>query len=114
MNINISNYIVRSANGSIDHEASLAKFAGDLLKWEADREVEREVIAGAVHALFDRHLGKRLTTPYVVSEALKSLNAQPENYKTLTEKVAEFLRTSPEFDTTKGKGGGCARSRDAK
>jgi hypothetical protein len=112
MNINIANYTVRNADGSIDHEASLAKFAGDLLRYEAERELEREVIAGAVHALFDKHLGKRLTTPYVVSEALKSLNAQPENYKALTEKVQDFLRTSPEFNIGKGKGGGCARSCD--
>lgn len=110
--INIASYTVRNSDGTINHEATLAKFAGDLLRYEAEREMEREVIAGAVHALFDRHLGKRMTTPFVVSEALKSLNAQPENYKALTEKVQEFLRTTPEFHTGKGKGGGVARLAD--
>lgn len=109
MNINIAQYTVRNADGSIDHEGTLAKFAGDLLRFEAERELEREVIANAVHALFDKHLGKRLNTPFVVGEALKALNAQPENYKVLTEKVQDFIRTSPDFHTGKGKGGGVAR-----
>jgi hypothetical protein len=65
-----------------------------------------------VHATFDTHLGKRLNTPFVLSEALRALNAQPENYKTLTNKVQEFIRTSPEFHTVPGKGGGVARLRD--
>lgn len=109
MNINIAQYTVRNADGTIDHEGTLAKFAGDLLRFEAEREVEREVIAGAVHALFDKHLGKRLATPFVVGEALKALNAQPENYKVLTEKVQDFLRTDPKFSISKGKGGGVGR-----
>lgn len=110
--ININSYVVRASDNSIDHDATLAKFAGDLLRFEAEREMEQGVIAEAVHALFDRWLGKRLTTPFVTGEALKVLNAQPENYKVLTQKVQEFLRTSPEFHSGKGKGGGIARLRD--
>jgi hypothetical protein len=106
---NVSSFIVCAADGSIDHEASIGAFAGALLKYEAERELENSTIGAVVHATFDAHLGKRLTTPYVVGEALKSLNAQPENYKTLTNKVQEFIRTSPEFHTGKGKGGGVAR-----
>lgn len=112
MNINIAQYTVRNADGGIDHEATLSKFAGDLLRFEAERELEASTIGAAIHALFDRHLSKRLATPFVVGEALKALNAQPENYKVMMEKVQDYIRTSPEFHTGKGKGGGVARLRD--
>jgi hypothetical protein len=110
--MNISYFIIRSVDGSIDHEATLGKFAGDLLQFEAEREIECSTIGAVVHATFDTHLGKRLPTPFVLNEALRALNAQPENYKVLTEKVQQFIRTSPEFHTLPGKGGGVARLRD--
>ena len=110
--ISLGGYAVLGADGSIDHDATVAKFAGDLIRFEADREVEQSVIADAVNALFDTHLGKRLNTPYVVGEVLKSLNVQPENFSTLTDKVTDFLRTCPAFSVAKGKGGGCGRVAD--
>lgn len=107
--MNIASYVVFGSNGSVDHEATLAKFAGDLASWEAQREADNAAIGVAVHSLFDRHLGKRLPMPFLTGEVLKALNAQPENYKSLTEKLTDYVRTSPEFDTAKGKGGGCGR-----
>lgn len=112
MNIVLSSYIVRNADSSVNQEATLAKFAEDLLRFEAERETENATIGVAVHALFDTHLGKRLSTPFVVGEALKALNAQPETYKVLTEKVTEYLRTDPAFSISKGKGGGVGRVAD--
>ena len=109
MNISLSSYVVLFSDGSINHEATVAKFAGDLSRFEAERELEASTIGAAVHALFDRHVGKRMPTPFVVAEALKALNAQPENYKVLSDKVTEFLRTSPEFSISRGKSGGVGR-----
>jgi hypothetical protein len=109
---NINSFIIRAVDGSIDHEASIGAFAGALLKYEAERETEMAVIAGAVNALFDQYKGARLNTPFLVGETLRRLNAQPENYKVLTEKVQQFVRTSPAFTIGKGKGGGVARLRD--
>lgn len=119
MNIVIGSYAVRGSNGSIDHESTLAKFAGDLLKWEAAQETENATIGAAVHALFDQFKGARLNMPYVTGEVLRKLNAQPENYKVLTEKVQGFIRSQAEGDTSpfvigKGKGGGVARRADLK
>lgn len=110
--MNITSFIVRAADGSIDHEASVSQFAGALLKYEAERETEMATVAGAVNALFDQYKGARLNTPFLVGEALRRLNAQPENYKTLSERVTEFVRTSPQFTIGKGKGGGVARIAD--
>lgn len=112
MQISLSSYVVLFADGSINHEATVAKFAGDLSRFEAERELEANTIGTVIHALFDKHLGKKIPTPFVVSEALKALNAQPENYKVLSDKVAEFIKVSPEFVTTRGKGGGVARIAD--
>lgn len=112
MQINIASYVVFGATGSVDHEATLAKFAGDLARYEAERETECATIGAAVHALFDQHIGKRIPMPFLQGEVLKALNAQPENYKVLTEKVTDYVRTSPEFDTAKGKGGGVGRVSD--
>lgn len=109
MNIVLSSYVVRNLDGSINHEETLTRFATDILKYEAEREAEHATIGAAVHALFDAHKGKRLATPFVVSEALKSLDAQPETYKVLTEKVTDYLRTNPDFSISKGKGGGVGR-----
>lgn len=107
--MNIASYVVFGLNGSVDREATIAKFSGDLAAWEADREADNAAIGVAVHTLFDRHLGKRIPMPFLTGEVLKALSAQPDNYKSLTEKVADYIRTSPEFDTAKGKGGGCGR-----
>jgi hypothetical protein len=107
--MNITSFIVRAADGSIDHEASVSQFAGALRKYEAERETELATVAGAVHAIFDQYKGARLNTPFVVGETLRRLNAQPENYKVLSDRVTEFVRTSPAFTIGKGKGGGIAR-----
>jgi hypothetical protein len=109
MNNIISSFIVLNNNGSINHEASISQFAGALRKYEAEREVESATIGGAVHAIFDTHKGKRLPMPYLTTEVLRALNVQPENFKTLSDKVQEYVRTSPEFSVAKGKGGGAGR-----
>ena len=112
MMFNLAEYVVRNSNGSIDHEATLTRFAGDLSRFEAQREMENETIGKVIHALFDQHKGSKLPTPFVVAEVLKVLEATPETYKILTEKVGEYIRTNPEFVTAKGRGGGVGRVRD--
>ena len=127
MEINIALFAVRGSNGSIDHEATLARFAEDLIRFEEEQDQENRVIAGAVHALFDRFKGARLNTPFVVGEVLRGLNVRPENFKTLTEKVQGFIRGQSQGETlpdgshenptsvfviSRGKGGGIARRAD--
>lgn len=119
-NININNYVVRSVHGGIDHEATLAKFAGDLLAFEVEQEAEQSTIGTAVHALFDQFKGARLNLPFLTGEVLRRLNATPDNYRSLTEKVQGFVRSRSQEETGetsvfvigKGKGGGVARRAD--
>ena len=111
-NIVLNTYVVRSSNGSIDHEATIAKFENDLNAFSVEREKEESVIADALHVIFDSHKGKRIPMPFLTSEVLRVLNVQPENFKSLTEKVQEYVRACDDFSIGKGKGGGVGRACD--
>lgn len=106
---NFHSFIVYQNNGFINHEMSIAAFADELMQYEDELSLDKHTIGIAVNAIFDTHMGKRLASPYVIGEVLKSLNAQPENYQDLLEKVQNFLRVSLDFNVVKGKGGGWAR-----
>lgn len=110
--ITLNTYVVRASNGSIDHEATIAKFEGDLNTFAAAREKEDSLIAEALHGIFDSHKGKRIPMPFLTSEVLRVLNVQPENFKSLSEKVQEYVRACDDFSIGKGKGGGVGRACD--
>jgi len=117
--ITLNTYLVRAADGSIDHAATTLKFQGDLLNYEAERELESATVGEAVNAVFDQFKGARLNMPAVTSYALSRLNVQPENFKTLTEKVQGYIRdhagergTGALFSIAKGKSGGVCRWAD--
>ena len=108
----IDSFIVYDYNYRIDHEESIRRFSDHLVKHEAKSNREAESIGYALHNLFDKHLGMRLASPYVVAECLRELNAQPDNYTELTLSVQSFLKHSSVFEVQKGKGGGWARTAD--
>ena len=127
MNIMLSIALVRGVDGSIDQDACLAGCKTAITKYVAERETEEATIALAVNDLFDEHKGARLNMPYVQNEALRRLNVQPENFKTLSERVAQYVRDHAQgekaedgsferpdslFLINKGKGGGVARRAD--
>ena len=119
MNIDINSYSVRFSDGSIDHDATCEKFASDLLRFEELKDAENQVLAGHVHALFEQFKGARLNMPYLTGEILRRLNATPENYKTLSDKIQNWVRANSEgenaaFIISRGKGGGVARRADIK
>lgn len=112
--------LVRGDDGSIDESASLDAFQDALATHIAERELEQGTISKAVSAVFDSHKGTRCNMPYVVSQALVALNAQPANYKVLTERVQAYIRENAGeerssgklFKIGKGKGGGVTRWSD--
>lgn len=109
--------LVRCEDGSVDVAGSEAAFSGALVKYIAERETEDTEIALAVEGVFDRLNGARGNMPYVVNQALQTLNVQPENHKVLTEKVADFIRANAQGDEAvyhigKGKAGGVVRLSD--
>ena len=119
MNITLQSYCVRNADGSIDLDATVTKFSGDLLRFQTERELEAEAVGVAVNAVFDQFPGAKLNMPAVTSMALQKLNVQPENFKTLTEKVQGYIRdragdreSGALYHIGKGKGGGVVRWAD--
>jgi hypothetical protein len=106
-----------SKDGSLNQDASEAAFRSAYLNFVAQRETEQSTIADAVGALFDAHQGTSINMPAVASMACAKLNAQPENYSTLTELVLSYVRENASekredgklFRIGKGKGGGVKR-----
>lgn len=111
-NIDLVSFVVRSADGSLDHEATLEKFAEAVATWEV-ASVEREAgILSALNALFDAHPGQRLKMDFICSKVLPALGATAETWTDTEEVVHGFIKSSPAFHTRIGRGGGTARVSD--
>lgn len=117
--------LARDEDGSINEARTTANFVALLASTvagtvapeaEAVDPEENALIASAVSAIFDEHLGKAITMPTVSGMVCSALNAQPENYSTLNKRVLEYLRTNSgeggEFVVRKGPSGGCLRVAD--
>lgn len=115
--LNLATFCERAEDGSIDVDATVLKFEGELLKYQVERETELATIGAAVHGVFDSHKGTTINMPAVVTMALQSLNVQPATYAALSERVATFVRDNASdkredgrsFRIAKGKGGGVSR-----
>lgn len=127
MEINLGMFAVRFVDGSIDHEGTISKFANELSEFAANQEAENATISQAIHAMFDQYKGARLNMPYLTGEVLRRLEAKPDTYKVLTDKVQGFIRSQSQgktlddgsvenpqsvFVISKGKGGGVSRRVD--
>lgn len=111
--------LARHSDGSVDEAGTLAACQAAVRKYVAERETEQATIAAAVSEVFDTLKGARANMPYVVNQALRSLNALPENFKALSERTAEYIRehagdrdSGALFSIGKGKGGGVVRWSD--
>jgi hypothetical protein len=117
-------------DGRINLDASCAAFRSAAIKRQAELETEQTQIAEAVSAIFDTYHGKPIAMPTLGSMVAQRLNAQPENFKVLSDRALEYVRAnsqttgseeegnlvqhpSSEFVIGKGKGGGCYRRADA-
>jgi len=118
MQITLSTYAARNADGSIDIKGTLAKFQGDLESFATVQAADQERVADAVHSVFDSHKGTRINMPYLVGQALPLLGVTSTTHKSLTERVLSYVRDNADgkgadlFSIEKGKNGGCARKAD--
>ena len=115
-------FLVRGSDGSVDLDASAAKFNAALLTHCAEREMEQATIADAVDAAFEKYSAlERINMPALVTFALNRLNSQPENHKVLELKIQTYVRENSQGEVAddgtqerpdskfligKGKGGG--------
>lgn len=112
MEINLASYVVRSDDGSIDHEQTLHKFMQDLIAFESASADEFELIREAVNSVFDRHDNKRMPKPLVVGEAFQYLLGKGVSFTQFGEfskKIADYLGDKTRFHAQRGQNGGVER-----
>jgi hypothetical protein len=116
-----------TTDGRIDIDASAQAFRASALKRQAELETEQSEIAQAVSDLFDTHR-KAIPMPVLGSLVAQKLNAEPENFKVLSDRALDYIRANSqerkgpdgtvtkhddsEFVIGKGKNGGCYRRAD--
>jgi hypothetical protein len=113
MSIKFASYVVRSSNGSIDHNATMEKFMGELLSWEEVYAAETAEIGEAVNTVFDRFEGVRVNKPFVIGQVLEtlrvSLGLSYGDLAAYQKKVSEYLEDESRFRSCRGKNGGIER-----
>jgi len=105
---------IRNSDGVIDVEDTLEALETQLQNLSAE-EADRDYrIGAAVQSVFDQWLGKTLTLPSLVNEALRHLEVTPETFTSESAAVADYVRARKDgaFKIAKGKGGGVSRRCD--
>lgn len=112
--MNMKEYVVRrSETGSVDVDATIAKFAGELQSYLNGVETLSDSIGVAVEQVFDAHKGASIPLPALVSIALTALGVSPTNFTEMSEAVADYVRSHKDvYQMSKGKGGGVRRIAD--
>lgn len=111
----MDNNTIRNAIGEVDQKASLAGYANNLAKWCSENEVSTEMIQKAVDRVFDDHTDLtvteplRLTIPVLIGYAMAYCDHTPKQFSAVQERIRAYVKGSPRFDSSKGKGGGVAR-----
>ena len=103
----------RGTDGSVDIAASANAYAKALTEWVAENEIPADQIRGAVDAVLDRHAGRNIPMPALLSLACQELGADAESFKVLSDRVHAYVRGQTEAGllfVTKGKGGGVSRT----
>ena len=118
MNINLNTYAVRANDGSIDLDATVSKFEGDVSTYVALQAADQEKVAEAVATVFDTNMGTNINMPFLVSQALPLLGVSASTHKSLSERVLAYVRSNADgkgsnlFSIVKGIHGGVKRLSD--
>ena len=112
--------VVRSG-GKVDRNATLAKLSDDVSAYFDQMESEESNFAKAVDKVFSSHPGAALAMTTLVPFALRELNAQPDNFSALSERLKDYIRNNTGerssgalFKSSRGRGGGLLRWSDIK
>lgn len=103
MQIHLSSFVVRGADGAVDIAATTDKFGIELTKFIAVNETEVAVIATAVNAVFDDYRGQTLTMPTLINYALTKLHANPTNMPALTDRIRGYIHDNADRPAQKAK-----------
>lgn len=106
----MKSYVVRSESGSVDVDATVTKFAGELQSYLNGVEALSGQIGTAVNAVFDEHKGAAINMPALVTLGLVKLNVTFDHYTEMSEAIADYVRSNKDvYLISKGKGGGVRR-----
>lgn len=133
----LSTYVIRNADGKVDFNATVNKFAERLVVFEAALITEEAAIAEAVIKVFDNMLprGMAHNLDTIAYLSATELNANAGNFKILSDRIKNWVRANSDqhkklaedgktvladaekprtrmFAINKGKGGGVKRWSD--
>jgi hypothetical protein len=113
MSLNLSDCPVLSA-GVVDLEATLRNVAEVCAAYNAELAADLEMVAPAVHAVFDKYPGASINMLALKNLALTELGVSFDQYAVMSERVHTFVKANEGtlFEIKRGKGGGCLRIAD--
>lgn len=100
--------LVRTVGGEIDVQASLSEANRVIAQKAMEEQEEFGMIAQAVERVWDqRPTAKVMSIDALTSFALSEINAEPDQYVDLVERIKTYIRSNTSlFHIAKGKGGG--------
>jgi hypothetical protein len=111
-------FLVYNAAGSVDLEATCAKFREVALKYSVGQEAEVGLIAACMAEVFATHKGVRMNVPAITSATIQKLTSKnsqfgdPALFSGLSKRIGEVLKdltgdedTKP-YGVTRGPAGG--------
>lgn len=99
-------FVERDAEGALDFDATVTKFAVRLTEFRAAVEMESDAIATAVNSVFDRWTpGAAINMDAIVGMSLPGLNPTPENHNILRDRIKEYVRLNADRHEKKSKEG---------
>ena len=120
---NFAEYSVEAENGNVDLEATIKKFADELVAWNDMRVQAQEQVGSIVEAIFQENAGKVLAMPFVHSQVVTRLSTDSASYAFFIEAVKAYMKANTWdgkkgnpcslYRTKKGFGGGVVREVDA-
>lgn len=102
MKVTLTTDLVVADDGTIDQDASTVAFRSSLQKRCAERETEQGQIAEVVSAIFDENLGASINMPALTGMAFSALHGVPNAHKTITERVANYVRENAQGKVVDG------------
>lgn len=102
--------VVRSADGSLDVERTLAAFQAAVCAYEEHTKAERADIHAAIGNVLDKYgADGRLRKGDVVKACLAAMGADLAQWAELEVKILECLSDRSRYDVARGRAGGVRR-----
>lgn len=110
--IEFRKYVEKSKDGTMDLEATIAKFKVDLDTFVTLQERDQGALLAAIEEVYAENPGANMNGPAIRTLALAKVGFTAANFQALSERCAEVMKNEPRYYTVKGKGGGTARMSD--